>query len=265
MVAPLEQYENNWETRMGAWFPGETVVLRGKDVFNELSNSRWVENLIYAVIGEHLPKLARLLEAIWVMSTSYPDPRLWNNRISSLGATCRSTGVLGVAASAAASEATVFGLQPIKSALDFLYRLANDMDGGSEMEDFILRELKKHRGVPGFGRPVVDHDERIEPVLEFAKSMGMADGFYTDLALKVGNFLAQSRYKYQINIAGLTAGLAADQGITPEQWYFINTLCFCGGFLPCFIDAYDKPEGSFFPLRTDVIRYVGTQHKRSWE
>ena len=127
----LKFFEDNWQTEMGAWFPGERVVLRGKDVFTELNECSWMEYLVYAVTGKESPKLAKIIEGLWLLSTSFPDPRLWNNRVAALAGSARSTGVLAVSAGIAISEATVYGLKPIKGALDFLYRASEKKDSGA--------------------------------------------------------------------------------------------------------------------------------------
>ena len=66
----LKSFEDNWQTEMGAWFPGERVVLRGKDVFTELSQCSWMEYFIYGLTGKTSTKLARLVEGIWLISTN---------------------------------------------------------------------------------------------------------------------------------------------------------------------------------------------------
>ena len=118
----LEKFEDNWRTSIGGWSLEGKVVLRGKDVFTELNEKPWMEYLLYAATGKESPKIARLMEAMWVICTSFPDPRIWNNRISALAGTARSTGVLAAAGSLAVTEATIYGLKPIKGATDFFYR-----------------------------------------------------------------------------------------------------------------------------------------------
>jgi hypothetical protein len=261
---PLEKFEDNWETSMGGWFPGEKVILRGKNVLTELNNDRWLEYLFYGITGRHSPRIARLIEGMWLSCTSFPDPRLWNNRIAALCATTRSTGVLASAGALAISEATIYGLKPIQGVSDFLYRTSEKVADGQALEDVVMAEVKKYRGIFGYGRPVVDQDERVGPLLEFAKSMGSGDGEYTKLAFEVDAFLAQSRLKYRINASGVVAGLLADEGITPRELYHIATLTFTAGVIPCYIDALEKPEGAFFPLRVSRVNYEGIEEQRVW-
>ncbi|MFK7815408.1 MAG: hypothetical protein AB8B92_03650 [Gammaproteobacteria bacterium] len=74
-----------WETDIGFLFPGERVDIRGKDLFSEYSNKPWMELLLFGVTGrEFSAEQIQLFEGIWNISTSYPDPRIWNNRVSAL-------------------------------------------------------------------------------------------------------------------------------------------------------------------------------------
>ncbi len=260
----FEKFEDNWQTSMGGWFPGETVVLRGKDVFKDLNNSSWMEYLLFASTGKKSPKIARLMEGMWVICTSFPDPRIWNNRVSALAGTARSTGALAAAASVAVTEATIYGLKPIKGATDFLYRADKRLAKGETLEQIIRAELKQYRSVYGYGRPLVTADERVEPMMEFARSIGCGEGKYIKLAFDVAEYLAASRFKYQINIAAVCAGLLADEGLSPMDFYHMATLAFTAGSMPCFIDASNQQEGCFFPLRTSRLNFTGDETVKHW-
>ena len=109
------------------------------------------------------------MEEMGVICNSVPKPRIWNNRISALAGTARSTGVLAAAASVAVSEATIYGLKPIKGATDFLYRADKRLAEGETLEQIIKAELKQYRSVYGYGRPLVTGDERLETMMDFAR------------------------------------------------------------------------------------------------
>ncbi|TAL02903.1 MAG: hypothetical protein EPO03_11870 [Porticoccaceae bacterium] len=258
----LREFEDNWVTAMGAWFPEGRVVLRGKDVLSDLGRRSWMEYFIYGINGEELPRFARFVEGVWALTTSYPDPRLWNNRVAALAGASRSTAVLALSAGVAVSEASVYGLRPIKGALDFLYRADKKLDDGLSLEEIIWQELKKYRNVFGYGRPITAADERVAPLMDFARSLGMGDGKFIKLAFAVEDYLKSSRLKYQINIAGVVAGLVADEGRTPDDHYHMAALSFVAGMMPCYIDARQKREGAFFPLRTSRIHYSGAEARR---
>ncbi len=260
----LKQCEDNWQTDMGAIFFGERAVLRGKDILEELGQHHWMDYMVFAVTGRESKHLARLIEAIWVISTSYPDPRLWNNRVAALGGTTRTTGALAVTAASAVSEATTYGLKTSKGAIDLLYRFKDKIDSGHHLEELINLELKQNRVVWGYGRPLASGDERIVPLMCLARSLGCGNGPFVKLAFQIGEYLSRSRYKYQINISAVAAGLLADEGLSTNEFYYVAALSFVGGIFPCYVDAATHKEGTFFPLSTGRIKYKGSSSTRKW-
>lgn len=256
--------EDNWFTKMGASFPGERVVFRGKDLFEELGERRWMQVLLFGITGrEFTENQARLFEGIWVISASYPDPRIWNNRIASLAGTMRSTGNLAIAAAIATSEATSYGQRPLIKVIDFLLECKKRLTKGENLEHIVFSELKNKRMLAGFGRPIINGDERINPLLSLSKKLGFADGEYVKLVFEIQDLLIKSRYRFKMNIAALDAALAADQNFSPIEFYNFMTLCFSAGFFPCHIDASEQLEGSFYPYRCDRIAFKGIE-KRQW-
>ena len=257
--------EDNWETRLGAWFPGERVVLRGKDLFQELGDSSWMGLLLYAITGrEFNDQQIRLFDGMWLLCSSYPDPRLWNNRVAALAGTVRSTSVLGVSAAIAVSEASIYGRRPDVRCIDFLYRTRQRLESGETLESIVRSELKKHKAIFGYGRPIVRTDERIAPLMSLVEQLGFADGYFIKLVFEIEKVLLAGRWRMQMNIAAVAAGLAADQELSTHEYYRFSILCFSAGATACNIDASSKPQGSFFPLRCQRIRYQGNP-ARSWD
>ncbi|MBT8123922.1 MAG: hypothetical protein KJO81_03745 [Gammaproteobacteria bacterium] len=263
-LSNLIQHENNWITEMGASFPGERVVFRGKDVFQELSKFSWMQVLLFGITGREFSEdQARLFEGIWVISASYPDPRIWNNRVAALAGTVRSTGSLAISASLAVSEATNYGQRPLIKAIDFLIDTCKRIKAGEGLENIVLTELKSKRMLAGYGRPIVNKDERIEPLLELSQKLGYKDGEHALLALEIEQMLEKYNYPYKLNAAGMAAALAADQGLAPNEFYHLMSLCFTAGFHPCYIDTQSSSEGVFFPLRCEFVSYSG-ENAREW-
>lgn len=256
--------EDRWITAMGAWFPGERVVLRGKDLFQDFQGLPWMGLLLYGITGRIFDaKQIRLFEGIWSVCASFPDPRLWNNRVAALAGTARSTAALGVGAATAISEATIYGHRPIIKTIDLLYRLQRQLEQGADLADLIRAELETRRGVSGYGRPITKQDERIPPMLALARDLGYADGAYVRLAFAIEDVLQRGRWRMHMNIAVLVAALAADQGLSCEEHYRFLVLSFSGGMFPCHIDAMNQPEGTLFPLRCERIAYKGPA-RRKW-
>lgn len=260
----LHHYEDHWETGMGAWFPGERVVYRGKDLLNECRNFSWLKLLVFGVVGRELSdEEMQLLEATWVLCASFPDPRLWNNRVAALAGTARSSASLAIAAATAVSEARTYGRRADIRASTFLYQLAEHMGTGGCLESFVDNELRRSRSLPGFGRPVTSVDERIEPLLERARELGLAGGSYLQLAYKVQDYLTRTRKRLKMNVAIVTAALLADIGLSPREYYLCAVLCFSAGMFPCYLDTSRRPEGAFLPLSTNRLNYTGAP-VRQW-
>lgn len=260
----LDHYEDNWETDIGAWFPGERVVYRGKDLLSECRDFTWLKLLAFGILGRELAEReVQLLDAVWVLCTSFPEPRLWNNRVAALAGTSRSTAALGIAAATAVSEARTYGRRADIRASTFLHELREHVEAGGELGDFVDAELQRSRSLPGFGRPVTSADERIAPLLRKAKELGFDNGSYLQLAHQVQDYLIRSRKRLKMNVAILTAALFADVGFSPREYYTCAVLCFSAGMFPCYMDASQQSEGAFLPLAISRLNYTGVAD-RMW-
>lgn len=259
----LRHYEDNWETEVGASFPGERVVVRGEDLFDGFKSASWLEYLLFVVTGKRDEQLAHIVGALWVFSGSYPDPRVWNNRVATLAATVKSTGALGVSAGVAVSEATLYGLKPIKGCSDFFIKTKSCLEKGESLEMILDDELHKHRSIYGYGRPIASTDERISPTLELVNQYGYGDGYYLKLVLKIESIL-KKKYRIQMNQAALYSAIMLDAGLSVTEIYYLSIFLFSAGMYAPFIEAHSKPSGAFFPLRVSRINNKGPNKIRVW-
>ena len=256
--------QGRWETRMGFAFPGERVVYRGQDLFHDLNHLSWIQLYLYGITGRIFSdQQSKLFEGMWTLCTSYPNPRLLNNRIGSLAGTARSTGTLGLSAAIAISEASIYGRRPDIRAINFLIRAKKSLSEGKSLQEIVDTELKKYRGIYGYGRPIVNGDERIGPLLNLAKELNLDNGHYTKLAFEVEEILLQGRWRMRINIAALGAALAADQGLSEREFYLFLIPSFTAGIMPCLIEANEQREGTFLPAKCEHLHYEGSP-RRKW-
>ena len=217
----LRKTEGNWQTEMGGSIPGERVVIRGKDLFSELSDYSWMQLLLFMITGrEFSKKESEFLDRLWALCISYPDPRVWNNRVAALAGTVRSTPALGISAGSAVSEAKFYGGQATLGAFEFLRECKSKLDSGEDLEQIIREELKVNRAIYGFGRPVTSKDERISPVQDLIHANGYEKGEYILLAYDIESILKTSRLRFNLNIAGsgCSSG-AADMKFTSYEYY----------------------------------------------
>jgi hypothetical protein len=263
---------------MGGWC-GDHVQFRDKDLFADFKDASWMALFLYGITGRTLDaKQVRLFEGLWVLCTSYPDVRIWNNRVAALAGTARSTATLGLSAATAVSEAIIYGHRPLMAAMQFLLEVRGWTREGAPLQRLLSERLERVGSpesgrpgagtdrqvarLPGYGRPIAGRDERIPVVLEFAQGLGYGNGEAVKLAFAVEQALKDSGSPLRMNVAALMAALAIDQGLQVREYYHYVTLCFSAGALPCYIDALHQPEGSFFPLRCTTIQYHGRAHRR---
>ena len=115
---PLEEHVGHLKSRMGAAVIGSHAMFRGHDLHRELAGLDWVELFLFGITGRRFSKpQAELLHGILVY-TSYPDARIWNNRVAALAGLARSTPALAISAALAVSEAGIYGGQPGVRAID---------------------------------------------------------------------------------------------------------------------------------------------------
>lgn len=251
------------KSRVGGFVPGRQAVFRGCDLHDELKDMDWVGLYVFGITGRRFPAAQlRLMNAIWTY-TSYPDARLWNNRVAALAGSARSTGNLGVAAALAVSEASIYGRGIDIRAIEFLLGAHRHAQAGASLEDFARKELAARRSIAGYGRPLTSADERIAPIMALARELGLADGPYLALAHELESILLGGRWRLKLNYAGVAAALAADLGLSPREYYLFLFPAFLAGMTPCYIDAADRPEGTTFPLSCAQVRYEGAA-PRPW-
>lgn len=251
----LSNAYNNWVTRLGMWHIGNGVTLRNRDLLKDFNNWSWMRHFVFAITGKEItPKQAELLEKIWSLCGSYPDPRIWPNTIASICGTVRSTGALAVAGATAVAEAQRYGRGADVQAANFLVSIKKELESGTPLEELVLNGIKK-RTLRGFGRPIrKDGDERIEPMMAYVREHGFEQGEYVRLIFDIESIIQQSRFRHlQINIAIVVAALALDVGFSPREYYYYTLLSYTAGILPCYVDALQHQPGEFLPLRCEDI------------
>jgi citrate synthase len=250
------------KTRMGQAFVGTRAVFRGHDLHADLRAMDWLELFVFGITGRRFTaSQVRMLHAMWVY-TSYPDARIWNNRVAALAGSTRSTPGLGISAALAMSEATIYGGHPFVSAIDFLGRARRAVAHGTALADFVALELKGQR-IYGYGRPIASVDERLPWLIDLAKELHLDGGPHLAIAFEVEHILVERDPRLRMNYAALMAAIAADMGLTPNELHHFQVPVFLAGMSPCFIEASERAPGTVFPLSCEHIVYEGTA-KRRW-
>ena len=66
----------------------------------------------------------------------------------------------------------------------------------------------------------------------------------------------------RMNHAAISAALAADFGLSTQEYYFFGIPAFLAGMPPCYLDAVEKPAGLLFPLPCRMMQYEGVPQRR---
>lgn len=258
----LQQAAGRLKTSMGAAFVGERVVFRGHDLHADLRNMDWMELYVFGITGRRFsPAQLKMLHALWVY-TSFPDARLWNNRVAALAGTARSTPALGISAAVAVSEAVIYGGQALAWAFDFFLRARQAVTDGVALTEFVRKE-EAERHIYGYGRPINSVDERLPWFMTLAESLGLDKGPYLRLALETECILLARPKPLKLNYAAAVSAMVADLGFSAQELQLFITPIFLAGMIPCFIDGAQKPEGTVFPMSCSDIFYEGPL-KRPW-
>lgn len=277
-IAQLTQAIGHWSTALGGWHPGEGVTLHHTDLLNDVAQEGWMATVMFAITKRRFDKQqCHLFECLWSICGSFPEPRLWNNRVAAIAGNARSTAALGTAAAVATSEAIIYGNRPIIASMDFIRQSLIQTKQGQSLDEILdhalaaPRQGNSARGpnrdlarLPGFGRPITSKDERIEPLMKKVTELGYEKGEHLQLAFDLEAKLIQRGSKLRLNISPIMGALCADQGLTTRQYNYFIVLCCCAGFLACGTDAENHPPGSFYPLPCSALEYLGPA-ARSWQ
>lgn len=254
--------EGHLVTAMGKAFLSERVVMRGQDLHRDLGDMSWFALHLYGITGRYFSdNELKLLNYLWV-ATSYPDPSIWPNNTAALAGSVRATASLAMAAGLVSSEASLFGVKPLKKVIAFFLRAKQEQAEGRLLADIIEDEITRSGIVFGYGRPLVSIDERVPHTIEKVKELGFAEGVCFKMSLDINDYLMKTR-KIMMNIAALDGALGADFGFSPEEFHLYMNLIVYAGQPACYLDAMSKPEGSFFPMRCSNICYAGVP-RRKW-
>jgi hypothetical protein len=248
------------KSRMGAAIIGSHAMFRGHDLHRELRGMDWVELTLFGITGRRFTRAElELLNGILVY-TSYPDARIWNNRVAALAGSARSTPALAISAALSVSEAGIYGGQPGVRAIDYFLRARRAELQGVALAATVAGE----RRIFGYGRPTPElGDERLPWLLALAQSLGLGDGPHLRIALETEQLLLAKNARLRMNYAAMTAALCADLGFNSAEFHLFRVPLFMAGMPPGYIEARDRPEGSLFPIPCRDVRYEGVA-KRDW-
>jgi hypothetical protein len=242
-------------SRAGGFYPGEGARVRGQPLHAHCAQRRWFDLFLFALTARQFtPPEIELLETLWTY-TSYPDPRIWNNRVAALAGSSRASASLAIGAAIAVSDADIYGMGPCLAAYDLLAAHAPLDDDA--LAASVTGQLRRERRLGGYGRPVVATDERIAPTMARADALGLANGPHVRTAFRIETLLLAGRWRLHMNYAALVAALCLDLGLAREDYAAYVATIFLAGMPPTWKEASQDAPGGLFPLPTSMIEYEG--------
>jgi len=86
---------------------------------------------------------------------------------------------------------------------------------------------------------------------------------FIQMSLEIETILNEKK-GLSLNISGITAALGVSLDFTPTEYHLFLSPVFTIGFTPCYMDALNKPQGCFFPLHCNRVKYTGAKI-RNWD
>lgn len=220
---------------------GSRVAVHGLDLHVDCRALGFVHYLLFCVTGRHFePARVRVLEQLWV-STGYPDARIWCNRIAGYLGSARVDAGLALSAAVAASDSVTYGFRAMRLA----YRVqASIPEPLAERREWLRSQLEQKNLLPGYGRPVHGHDERIDVALESLADAGLRAGpalaraFWLDRQLTLQKGI-------EMNIAAVWAAIAIDFGISEAEYQAFMLPMFVPGYMAVYVDQRQRPPFGF--------------------
>jgi len=220
---------------------GRQVVVHGKDLHHDCLELGFVHYLLFCVTGRTFETAqAQVLEQLWI-ATGYPDARIWCNRIAGYLGSARVDAGLAMSAALAASNSSTYGFRAMRLAYQVQAGLPECLDA---RRSWLEAELAERRILPGYGRPIHGHDERIAVALQILVHAGLQAGpalqraFWLDRRLRAEKGI-------EINIAAMWAAIAIDFGIQEDEYESFMLLMFAPGYMAVYAEQRQRPALSF--------------------
>ncbi len=258
--APWDKYHNKIVSSKGGWKIGEGVFNSGYDMMNDLvGHYSYMQVIVLNATGKMVSReFADWIEAVH-MCLSWPDPRIWCNRLGALSASAGTSSIAATCFGILSSDSRAFGVKPVLEGTEFIQFAHQSVKNGLSVSEFVQQELKKRGGKPtfmGYARPIAKGDERIPALERVAKDRGFKPGPHLRLAYEIEQHLHE-QYDETMNINGYACAFLSDEGMTPLDVYRIFTIAVNSGVTACYVDAADRIPGSFSPLKCEDVNYTG--------
>lgn len=220
---------------------GARIIVHGKDLHRDCLDMSFVHYLLFSATGRWFDaRRARVLEQLWI-ATGYPDARIWCNRIAGYLGSARVDPALAMSAALAASNSVAYGFGAVQGAYDVQAEIPSDP---AARERWLEQALESRRILPGYGRPVHGHDERVAVALKTLADAGLRAGPALAGAFWLRRRLGEAK-GIDINIAAVMAAVAIDFGITRQDYAAFMLLMLAPGYAAVYADQRARAPLAF--------------------
>lgn len=200
----------------------------------------------------------KLLEHIQVC-TSYPDMRIWNNRVGTVTVGARNPEIHGICAFMAVAEAQVYGVQVVAECSSMLANAVRACIMDHEpLEIFTARWTRRYGRIAGYGRPLHANDERNEPTFKAMERLGVVKGTHLSMALAIADVLKKKERPVLMNAGAVFTAILMDLGFSQEAIQVFITILFISGLYPCQELAMIRAPSFFTAIRCDELEGLPT-------
>ncbi len=255
-----DSYRGKIKSKKGGWITGKAINSHGYDMMNDLVGKHSYMQIIMLNATGRMPSraLADWLEAAHIC-LSWPDPRIWCNRIGALGGSAGASVVASTCAGVLSADSMIYGIKPFKDSVAFIQKVYKATQHGENINDIINENIKKHNGklrIMGYARPVAKGDERIKAMTRVTQNLGFNIGPHLQLAFEIEEIILK-RFDESMNIAMYISAFLSDQGYSPKDVYRLLTVLVFSGITACHTDAAEREHGTFSPLQVTDVLYTG--------
>jgi len=265
MSKDWDQYRGQIYSRKGGWTMGEGIMSHGYSLLDDIHGNATIHQVMVLNITGRLPE-RRLSEWIdgFFICLSWPDPRIWCNKIGVYSALNRSSIIAAIAAGGLAGDSRMYGAGTVRAVgqfLDLAYeQIIKNMEPiTSFFENFAYEQGKLK--APGFARPLAKGDERIPAMCRLTRKLGYEIGAYMQMVIDMEAYLIKHEGE-GMNLAGYYVAFMMDQGYTIEEIEGIAAFCVVGGVYASYFEYINQSPNAFLPLQVEDIDYVGPEARK---
>ena len=253
-------------SRKGGWKIGSGIETHGYSLLDEIHGKCSLFQVMILNVTGRLPekRLADVVEGVFICS-SWPDPRIWCNKLGAFSAMTRTTPTAAVAAGGLAGDSKLYGVGTGRSIESFI-TLADRM---INHENWSVQEfMEKHAfsngklQAPGFARPLAKGDERVVAMRRYARELGFETGRFEKLANEMEDYLS-TKAGEGLNSSGYFVVFMKDQGYSIDEIIGIAAWAISTGVYASYFEYIAQAPEAFLPLRISDIDYTGPEVRKT--